>query len=107
MDEQQFHTLAQTKMVTAASELARNAVHHGGGGVARLGVVTSGPGTGVRVVIEDDGPGIPDVERAMQDGFSTGGGLGLGLGGARRLVPDFALHTVRGHGTRVTITAWK
>ena len=97
----------QTKIVTAASELARNVLVHGGGGEARLSVLQEGIRRGLRVVFEDHGPGIPDVALAMQDGYTTGGTLGLGLGGAKRLVNDFDIVSVPGEGTRVTITRWK
>lgn len=107
MQDARFSTVQQTRMVTAASELARNAVVHGGGGRARLQLLTDGARTGVRVVVGDDGPGIGDVSLALRDGYSTAGGLGLGLGGARRLVPDFALESAVGQGTRATITVWR
>lgn len=97
----------QTKFVTAASELGRNTVIHGGGGVARLEIVQQGSRQGLRVTFEDRGPGIVDVERALQDGFTTGSGLGLGLGGARRLTNEFSIDTSPGNGTRVTITQWR
>jgi serine/threonine-protein kinase RsbT len=96
----------QTKIVTAASELARNTVIHGGGGKAILEIVKDGPKQGLRLLFEDTGPGM-DVERAMQDGYTTGGGLGLGLGGSKRLCNEFAIESKLGVGTRVTITRWK
>jgi serine/threonine-protein kinase RsbT len=96
----------QTKIVTAASELARNAVVYGGGGSVRMEVLENGVKKGLRLVFADQGPGIPDVERALTDGFSTGTGLGLGLGGARRLVNEFAIDSEIGRGTRVTIARW-
>ena len=97
----------QTKLVTAASELARNALVHGGGGMARVEVVTSGAGKpGVRVDFADDGPGIPDVDLALTDGWTTGDGLGLGLSGARRLVDEFELTSKPGRGTSVVVTKW-
>ena len=104
--ELRFSLVDQTKMVTAASELARNAVVYGGGGVARLEALDDGPRRGLRVTFEDEGPGIPDIDLALSDGYTSGGGLGLGLGGARRLVNDFALDSAPGRGTRVTITRW-
>ena len=104
--ELRFSLVDQTKMVTAASELARNAVVYGGGGVARLESLDDGARRGLRVTFEDEGPGIPDIELALSDGYTSGGGLGLGLGGARRLVNDFVLDSVPGRGTRVTITRW-
>jgi len=96
----------QTKVVTAASELARNAIDYAGGGVVDLEVI-NGTRRGVRLVFEDQGPGIPDVELALRDGFTTGNGLGLGLGGAKRLSSEFSIESVPGQGTRVSITRWK
>ena len=96
----------QTKIVTAASELARNAVVYGGGGSVRLELLENGVRKGLRLVFADQGPGIPDVEKALQDGFTTGGGLGLGLGGARRLVNEFSIDSEVGRGTTVTIARW-
>ena len=97
----------QTKIVTAASELARNTVTYGGGGIATLEILKDTPKQGLRLTFEDKGPGIADVERAMQDGYTSGEGLGLGLGGARRLCSEFAIHSEVGVGTRVTVTRWK
>ena len=97
----------QTKLVTAASELARNTLDYGGGGTVRVDVLENGARRGVRLVFEDQGPGIPNVAEAMKDGFTTGSGLGLGLGGARRLVNEFAIESAPGQGTRVTIARWK
>jgi serine/threonine-protein kinase RsbT len=97
----------QTKIVTAASELARNTVNHGGGGAVRLEMVRQEARRGLRLVFEDKGPGIPDVDVAMKDGYTTGGGLGLGLGGARRLSSEFDIWSRVGEGTRVTITRWR
>jgi serine/threonine-protein kinase RsbT len=97
----------QTKLVTAASELARNALVHGGGGTARVEVVTSGGGKpGVRIGFTDDGAGIADLDLALTDGWTSGGGLGLGLSGARRLVDEFELTTKPGRGTSVVIVKW-
>jgi serine/threonine-protein kinase RsbT len=96
----------QTKLVTAASELARNTVVHGGGGTARLEVIQEANRRGIRLTFEDHGPGIRDVEQALTDGYSTGNGLGLGLGGARRLTNEFAIESKLGAGTRVVITQW-
>ena len=97
----------QTKVVTAASELARNALVHGGGGTARIEVVTSGRGrSGIRVGFTDDGPGIADVDLALTDGWSSGAGLGLGLSGARRLVDEFELDSKSGGGTSVVVVKW-
>lgn len=102
-----FSLVDQTKIVTAASELARNTLTHGGGGSVRVESLNDGPRRGLRIVFEDEGPGIPNVEQAMRDGFTTGGGLGLGLGGAKRLSNDFDIHSEPGRGTRVTITRWR
>ena len=96
----------QTKLVTAASELARNTLVYGGGGGAEIEVVDSGRRKGVRIVFSDDGPGIADLDLALSDGYTSGGGLGLGLGGARRLVDEFEIDTAPDRGTRVTITKW-
>lgn len=97
----------QTKIVTAASELARNTVIYGGGGWAILERVAEGARNGIRLLFEDHGPGIADIERALQDGYTTGNGLGLGLGGARRLASEFSVESTPGVGTRVMITRWK
>ena len=102
-----FSLVDQTKVVTAASELARNALEHGGGGTATLEDVSDGRRTGLRVVFEDQGPGIPDVEQALKDGFTTAGGMGLGFGGSKRLVSEFHVQSTTGVGTRVVITKWK
>lgn len=102
-----FSLVDQTKIVTAASEVTRNAVTYGGGGVACLQVLNDGSRSGLKLVVEDNGPGIPDIERALQDGFTTGSGLGLGLGGARRLSNEFEISSTVGSGTRVSITRWK
>lgn len=96
----------QTKIVTAASELARNTVVHGGGGSAQVELIVEGDRTGLRVSFSDSGPGIADVGLAMTDGFTTGNGLGLGLSGSRRLVDDFKIETALGSGTRVTVIKW-
>lgn len=105
--EHGFSLVDQTKLVTAASELARNALEHGGGGTMRLEVLNSGIRRGVRVTFQDRGPGIQDVQQAMRDGFTTGNGLGLGLGGAKRLSNEFEIASQPGEGTRVTITRWR
>ena len=102
-----FSLVDQTKIVTAASELARNTIQHGGGGHVTVEVVTTGVRRGVRLVFEDSGPGIADPALAMKDGYSTAGGLGLGLSGAKRLSSEFALASAPGGGTRVEITRWK
>ena len=97
----------QTKVVTAASELARNTVVHGGGGVATVEIVGELPRQGLRLAFEDNGPGIADIERAMQDGYTSGSGLGLGLGGSKRLCSEFSIESKVGVGTRVVVTRWK
>lgn len=102
-----FGLVDQTKMITAASELARNALDHGGGGEMRMETVADDGREGLRLTFEDEGPGIPDLDRALRDGYSTGAGLGLGLAGAGRLVNDIDIDSGPGRGTRVTITRWK
>jgi serine/threonine-protein kinase RsbT len=103
-----FSLVEQTKIVTAASELARNTVIHGGGGEMRIErLFPGGRRTGLRLTFEDRGPGIADIELALRDGYSTGTGLGLGLGGARKLSHEFDIQSRPGEGTRVTITRWK
>ncbi|WP_035615340.1 anti-sigma regulatory factor [Haloferula sp. BvORR071] len=97
----------QTKVVTAASELGRNLLIYGGGGEVILDLVTDNVRRGVRVAFVDEGPGIADLEQALRDGFTSGSGMGLGLGGAKRLVNDFDLVSKPGEGTRVTITKWR
>lgn len=97
----------QTKLVTAASELARNTLVYGGGGFALVEEVHDGPRPGVRASFHDDGPGIADLDLALADGWSSGQGLGLGLSGARRLVDKFDLDTEVGRGTVVTVVKWK
>lgn len=97
----------QTKIVTAASELARNTLDYGGGGSVHIEMLAEGARRGVRLTFEDAGPGIANIEQALTDGFTTGGGLGLGLSGARRLSNEFSIHSTVGMGTRVTIARWK
>jgi serine/threonine-protein kinase RsbT len=97
----------QTKIVTAASELARNTLIYGGGGELTVQPLVDGARRGLKLVFSDRGPGIPDIAQALKDGFSTGGGLGLGLGGAKRLSNEFNIDTQPGAGTRVTIVRWK
>jgi serine/threonine-protein kinase RsbT len=96
----------QTKLVTAASELARNTLTHGGGGAMQLESL-NGPRVGIRLTFVDRGPGIPDVEMALKDGFTTGSGLGLGLSGSKRLVHEFVIESKVGEGTKVVVTRWK
>ncbi|MFF5567553.1 ATP-binding protein [Streptomyces sp. NPDC012623] len=101
-----FSIVDQTRVVTAASELARNAYIHGGGGTLTIESPDRPGGGGIRLTIRDDGPGIADVEAALADGFTTGAGLGHGLGGARRLMDEFEIRTATGRGTTVTVTRW-
>ncbi len=97
----------QTKIVTAASELARNTLIYGGGGTMRIEVIADGIKRGVRLTFEDQGPGIADIQLALTDGYTTGNGLGLGLSGAKRLSNEFSIDSKLGAGTRVTIARWK
>jgi serine/threonine-protein kinase RsbT len=97
----------QTKIITAASELARNTLDYAGGGEVSMEVIEYGGRFGIRLAFEDRGPGIPDIEAALKDGFTTGSGLGLGLGGARRLTNEFCIESNLGVGTKVTIARWK
>jgi len=105
--ELKFSLVDQTKMVTAASELARNTLIHGKGGTVDLQLVEDGDRRGLKLVFEDKGPGIADIDLAMKDGYTTGTGMGLGLGGSKRLVHDFQIESQPGSGTRVSITRWK
>lgn len=105
--ELRFSLVDQTKIVTAASELARNTLDHGGGGTVRLEILREGVRHGLRLVFDDKGPGIPDLALALTEGYSTGGGLGLGLSGAKKLSNDFEVVSTVGQGTRVTIARWK
>lgn len=102
-----FSLVDQTKMITAASELARNTLEYGGGGAVTFERLEQPGRRGLRLTFVDRGPGIPDIERALTDGFTTGDGMGLGLGGSRRLVNEFEIASTVGEGTRVTITRWK
>lgn len=102
-----FRLVDQTKIVTATSELARNTVDYGGGGTMRLEEVVDGMKRGLRLIFEDQGPGIPDLELALKDGYTTGGGMGLGLSGSRRLMDDLTVVSEVGKGTQVTIIRWK
>jgi serine/threonine-protein kinase RsbT len=105
--ELKFSLVDQTKTITAASELSRNALVHGGGGHMRWEILQSGAKAGLRLHFEDEGPGIPDAKLALTDGWTTGQGMGLGLPGSKRLVNEFELHSIVGGGTRVSITKWK
>jgi len=102
-----FSLVDQTKIVTAASELARNTLIHGGGGEMRLQALNDGSRRGVKVIFADRGPGIPNIELAMKDGYTTRGGLGLGLSGSKRLVNEFSIESQSGKGTTVSIVRWK
>jgi serine/threonine-protein kinase RsbT len=105
--ELRFTLVDQTKLVTAASELARNALDHGRGGSMTIEQSGVGGRVGLRLTFEDQGPGIPDIEMALKDGFTTGNGMGLGLGGSKRLVNEFAIESTPGKGTRITVVRWK
>ena len=105
--DQSLSLVDQTKLVTAASELARNTLDYGGGGYVRIEQVVEGVRKGVRLIFKDEGPGIADIELAMRDGYTSGGGLGLGLGGSKRLVNEFHIDSAPGKGTTITITRWR
>lgn len=105
--ELQFSLVDQTKLVTAASELARNTLDHGKGGSMQIEVLTNGARSGLRLAFEDHGPGIPDVSQALKDGFTTGSGMGLGLGGSKRLVNEFSIESEVGKGTRIVAVRWR
>ncbi len=105
--ELKFSLVDQTKIVTAASEIARNTVVHAGGGSVRLESLNDGPRHGLRLTFEDKGPGIANIEQAMTDGYTSGGGLGLGLGGAKRLSNEFSIESKVGEGTRIVLTRWR
>jgi serine/threonine-protein kinase RsbT len=102
-----FSLVDQTKIITAASEIARNTLDYGGGGMVRLESLNDADRRGLRLIFEDKGPGIEDVAQALKDGYTTGTGLGLGLGGARRLVNEFDIVSRPGEGTKVTLTRWR
>jgi serine/threonine-protein kinase RsbT len=102
-----FSLVDQTKFVTAASEIARNTIDHGEGGTVRIEVVAAPGKKGVRLVFEDQGPGIADIKLAMQDGYTTGGGLGMGMPGSKRLSNEFYVESAPGKGTKVTLVRWK
>lgn len=105
--ELRFTLVDQTKLVTAASELARNALDHGKGGTMTVEVLVNGARSGLRMTFEDQGPGIADIEQALKDGFTSGSGMGLGLGGSKRLVNEFSIESEVGKGTRVTAVRWR
>jgi serine/threonine-protein kinase RsbT len=105
--ELKFSLVDQTKLVTATSELARNTLEHGGGGNVRIELVDNGSRKGIKLTFEDKGPGIPSIELALRDGYTTGSGLGLGLSGSKRLVNEFDIKSEPGQGTTVTIIRWK
>ena len=102
-----FGIVDQTKVVTASSELARNTLDYGGGGTVQLEIVERDRRPGIRLIFEDQGPGIPDIELALKDGYTSGGGMGLGLGGSRRLSHEFEIISKQGEGTRVSMVRWK
>jgi serine/threonine-protein kinase RsbT len=105
--ELRFSLVDQTKLVTAASELARNTLDYGKGGEMTIEMLHSGAKQGLRLTFEDHGPGIPDIEQALKDGYTSGSGMGLGLGGSKRLVNEFNIQSEVGKGTRVTVARWK
>ena len=105
--ELKFSLVDQTKMITASSELARNTLDHGGGGRCLMEMVSNGARSGLRLTFEDHGPGIPDIDLALKDGYSTGNGMGLGLSGSKRLVNEFQIASKVGEGTRVCVVRWK
>ena len=102
-----FSLVDQTKLVTAASELARNALDHGKGGHMVIESLTNGAKAGLRLTFEDQGPGIPDIELALKDGFTSASGMGLGLGGSKRLVNEFSIESEVGKGTKITVARWR
>jgi serine/threonine-protein kinase RsbT len=104
---QGFSLVDQTKLVTAASELARNTVEYGGGGDVEIADLVNGIRKGVRLTFVDHGPGIPDIDLALKDGYTSGRGLGLGLGGAKRLCDEFSIDSRAGEGTRIMIARWR
>lgn len=105
--ELRFSLVDQTKLVTAASELARNTLDHGRGGDMTMEVVNGLTKSGLRLTFQDHGPGIPDIEAALKDGFTTGSGMGLGLGGSKRLVNEFSIESEPGKGTKITVVRWR
>jgi serine/threonine-protein kinase RsbT len=105
--ELKFSLVDQTKFVTAKSELARNTLEHGGGGTMTAEMIENGPKKGIKLIFEDQGPGIANIELALRDGYTTAGGMGLGLSGSKRLVNEFDIKSEPGRGTTVTIIRWK
>jgi serine/threonine-protein kinase RsbT len=105
--EMKFSLVDQTKIVTAASELARNTLEHGKGGALQMAIVENGIRKGLRLTFSDQGPGIADIKQALTDGFTTGQGMGLGLGGSKRLMNEFEIKSTPGGGTTVTVIRWK
>jgi serine/threonine-protein kinase RsbT len=105
--ELRFSLVDQTKLVTAASELARNTLDHGQGGHMIIEMVNGAARNGLKLIFEDNGPGIPDIEMALKDGYTSGSGMGLGLGGSKRLVNEFSIESEVGKGTKVTVLRWK
>ena len=105
--ELRFSLVDQTKLVTAASELARNALDHGKGGSMTIELLNVGAKSGLLLIFEDQGPGIPDIEEALKDGFTSGSGMGLGLGGSKRLVNEFSIESEVGKGTKITVIRWR
>jgi serine/threonine-protein kinase RsbT len=105
--ELRFTLVDQTKLVTAASELARNTLDHGRGGQMTIESLTNGARSGLRLTFEDQGPGIPNIEQALKDGFTSGNGMGLGLGGSKRLVNEFSIQSEVGKGTKVEVARWR
>jgi serine/threonine-protein kinase RsbT len=105
--EIRFSLVDQTKLVTAASELARNALDHGKGGEMTIEQLANGTKAGLRLTFEDQGPGIPNLEQALTDGFTSGSGMGLGLGGSKRLVNEFSIESVVGRGTKIVVARWR
>jgi len=106
-EEMKFSLVEKTKIITAASELARNALEHGGGGQLEIAQVSNGVSKGIRLTFSDNGPGIADVNLALTDGYASGCGMGLGLGGSKRLMNEFSIETEIGRGTKVTCIRWK
>lgn len=105
--EMKFSLVEQTKIVTAASELGRNTLEHGGGGSLELAILVNGARRGIRLTFSDQGPGMADVSLALRDGYTTGAGMGLGLGGSKRLMNEFEIDSKPGGGTTVTAIRWK